>query len=72
MAASDAPPPFPATRILDLIAQALEERQNATHVTILVADGDHPDDRRAFRVERPDITRLAHTIRRAVAREEAT
>jgi len=68
----DIPQSFRATHILDLIAQALEDRQDAPAVTISVADDRTPDDRSVFRIEGEDIGRTAHTLRRAVAREEAT
>jgi hypothetical protein len=65
-------PAFPTTHILDEIAQALEDRQDAASVTISISSSSAPDDRSEFRIEGQDIGQMAHTLRRAVAREEAT
>lgn len=71
MAMSDPHPAFPAMQILDEIAEALEERQNAAHVTISIIPDDDPSNRREIRINGQDIGKTSHALRRAVAREEA-
>ena len=71
MATSATRTAFPAARILDEIAEALELFQESSHVVITVANGDAPVDRREIRVDKLDIGKTAHVLRRAVDREEA-
>ncbi len=71
MAASKSETASPISRLIDEIAQALEERQSAKSVTIAVADSAATDKRREFQLDGEDIVRVAHALRRAVAREEA-
>lgn len=71
MATSDTKTAFPAARILDEIAAALELFQESSHVVITIASGDAPVDRKEIRVNKLDIAKTAHILRRAVDREEA-
>ena len=71
MATSDSHSAFPAMKILDEIADALEERQNAPHVTITIVASDDPRKRRDIRITGSDIGKTSHALRRTVAREDA-